>query len=134
MSEKKQQENELSETILSSERRISGDILRSAISDQDPSSLSGIPEVVEDYWDIVRRMAKELKSDGCSMVADIWVDCCYEHDIHWRTGKTIDGEDISIGEANKRFRECMQAKSKLGKASPVALWRWAGVTIRGWFK
>jgi len=93
-----------------------------------------VKEKVEDYWDTVRRLAKEVKSDGCSKVLDLWVDCCYEHDIHWRTGKTYDGKPISVREANKRFRKCMQEKSKFGVYSPVSWWRWAAVSITGLFR
>ena len=93
----------------------------------------------EKYWEWVRWLADRLHSDGCTGVADIYKDCCLEHDISYRTG--LDPRvthykgravPISRAEADKRFRQCMQSRSVLGKLSPVSWVRWAGVRIGGW--
>lgn len=87
------------------------------------------PRPAPGYWDRVREKADELGSDGCTGGSAVFRDCCMLHDIHWRTGRTIDGEPISPREANKRFRSCMQSRSRFGWWSPVAWWRWAVVSL-----
>lgn len=91
-----------------------------------------MPESHE-YWDRVRLKAKRLGSDGCSFVKDWYLDACLEHDIHWRTGMTLDGKLITTAQANERFRRVIQSRSKLGRLSPLSWWRWAGVSIGALF-
>lgn len=81
------------------------------------------------YWERVRHIAAELKSDGCTCVSEIFHDACLEHDIHWRTGRTVYGDPISCRDANARFRQQCQARSPLGKLSPLSLIRWLGVSV-----
>ena len=83
----------------------------------------------EEYWTRVRARAKALGSDGCSGVPDWHVDCCYEHDVHWRTGMTMAGEHIGADDATKRFEQCIQQRSQFRQFSPMAWWRWAGVRL-----
>ena len=83
------------------------------------------------YWDAVKERADELKADGCSKVTEAYRSCCLEHDIHYRTHKTIYGDDISRTGADARFRQCMQDRSRFGKSSPMSWWRWAGVRLFG---
>ena len=85
------------------------------------------------YWDLVYAKAAELNSDGCSYVTEAFHQCCLEHDAAYRTGKTIYGKPITRAQADQRFRECMQMRSRFGKLSPMAWWRWAGVRIFGRF-
>jgi hypothetical protein len=85
------------------------------------------------YWDHVYAKSASLKSDGCSYVSEAFHQCCLEHDIHYRTGTRVDGKPITRAQADKRFRECMQMRSRFGKLSPMAWWRWAGVRIFGRF-
>lgn len=81
------------------------------------------------YWERVRNKAAELGTDGCTGGSAMFRDCCLEHDLHWRTGRTLEGHPITPREANKRFRSCMQSRSKLGWWSPVAWWRFAVVSV-----
>lgn len=61
------------------------------------------------YWDRVKAMAWALKGDGCSKVPDFNSrPCCDEHDIHYRTGATIEGVRLTRREADRRFYECMK--------------------------
>lgn len=85
----------------------------------------------DEYWELVRKEAKELLADGCSGVPDFHLDCCLEHDIAYRTKKTVLGEPISRRQADAQFRRCIQRRSKFGKISPMSWWRWAGVRIFG---
>lgn len=80
------------------------------------------------YWDLVRLKAVALGSDGCTGVPDFYLDACYEHDIHWRTGFTLLGDPITYAEANTRFRRVIQSRSPFGRFSPMAWWRYWGVT------
>lgn len=93
-----------------------------------------IPSRISKYWDAIRRRAAELASDGCTLVADFYLDACLEHDVHWRTGRTLDGALISTRQANLRFRYVIQNRSPFGRLSPMSWWRWAGVSIAGIFK
>lgn len=86
-----------------------------------------------DYWVRVLQKAKDMKSDGCTKAKDVYVHCCYEHDIHCRFGTTVDGEPITRAEADKQLRECFQQTSVLGKLSPLSWVYWAGVRV-GAFK
>lgn len=85
------------------------------------------------YWDLVYAKAAELSSDGCSYVTEAFHQCCLEHDIHYRTGRRLNVKPITRRQADQRFRECMQMRSRFGKFSPMAWWRWAGVRIFGRF-
>lgn len=58
----------------------------------------------EAYWVPLRARAKALGSDGCTGVPDWYLDCCLEHDVHWRTGQDIHGQAISGHEATFVFR------------------------------
>ena len=94
------------------------------------------------YWTWVRAEASLIKSDGCSKVADIHKDCCYEHDLAYHYGRDPRASyaikswslaaKISRSEADARFRKCNQELSSLGKASPLAGWRWLGLRVGGW--
>jgi hypothetical protein len=93
-----------------------------------------IPDWTPEYRKLVRAIAREMDSDGCSLPAlSFRVDACYEHDIHWRTGHTVYGHPIPKATADTVFRWRLQAMSPLGVISPVAWWRYLGVTIaRKW--
>lgn len=82
------------------------------------------------YWDQVRDEAGRLGTDGCTGVSGLFVECCMEHDIHYRTGKTLGGTPITKREADARLRACMMSRSKLGYFSPIAWWRWAGLRLK----
>ena len=99
----------------------------------DPLWTDNVPPAESPYWVAVRKVATQLKSDGCTGVADIYLDACLEHDIHWRTGHTLFGVPITTAQANRRFRKVIQARSPLGAWSPLSWWRWAGVTVGGVF-
>ena len=83
------------------------------------------------YWERVRDKAAELGTDGCSGGTGAFRECCLEHDIHYRTGLTLDGAPITKDEADKRFLSCMQSRSVFGFYSPMAWWRYAAVTLFG---
>jgi hypothetical protein len=85
----------------------------------------------EMYWNRVRGVAKDLESDGCSWASEMFQDCCFQHDIHYRLGTDLFGKPISRREADLRFRLCIQHRSKWGKLSPISWLRWAGVRIFG---
>ncbi len=86
---------------------------------------------MEDYWSRVRKKAAELQSDGCSGVLDVYLECCEEHDVHYRTHQTIDGKPITRAEADQQLRNCIQEKSRFGVFSPVSWWRWLGLRLVG---
>ena len=99
------------------------------------------------YWKVVRLRALGLKSNGCSGPAQ-WTqwykDACYEHDIHYKTGKALNGRDISRLHADDllatRIRQMAWAAlhwhprtwKHLGGFA-VAGWRWVAVRLGGWW-
>jgi hypothetical protein len=87
------------------------------------------PQRGPSYWERVADKAAELGSDGCTGGSAAFRPCCLEHDIHWRTGRTLEGHRISPREANLRFRACMQSRSRFGWWSPVAWWRYLVVSL-----
>ncbi len=84
------------------------------------------------YWRRVRYVARTLlRSDGCTRAPDIWVDCCYEHDIAYHTGRTVEGAPLSKADADQRFWRCLTERSRLGRLSPAAWAYYYGVVLFG---
>ncbi len=83
------------------------------------------------YREWVEDTAASLGSDGCTGVLGNYRWCCMEHDIFCRTATQRDGTPITREQANKRFRSCIQRHSPFGFWSPMAWWRWLGVTLFG---
>jgi hypothetical protein len=85
------------------------------------------------YWQRVKDYARQLGGDGCSgPTLQVHRSCCDEHDIHYRTGRTLDGQPITRAEADAEFRRCMQARSVGGRWHPLPWWRWVAVRLAGW--
>jgi hypothetical protein len=87
------------------------------------------------YWSDVRERAIELESDGCTGVPQWLIWTCWEHDIHYRTHKMLDGTMIDKRTADYIFRVRIQQGSGFGVLSPVSWWRWIGVRMlakRAW--
>ncbi len=85
------------------------------------------PEESLDYWRQIRERAAEDGFDGCTGVTNAHRDCCLEHDLHYRTHATLDGDPITKAQADRRFLDCMKRRSKLGTLSPLAWWRYLAV-------
>jgi len=83
------------------------------------------------YWEAVRFVARRLGTDHCTGVPDFYRDACDEHDIHYRTHRTLFGDALTRQDADKRFRQVIQFRSKLGKTSPMAWWRWSILRLAG---
>ena len=79
----------------------------------------------------MRDRAKELGSDGCTGVKDFYKDCCLLHDIFYRTGVDLEGKAISRKEADRLLRDCIRAKSPVGKWSLLAMTRFIGTRLFG---
>ena len=96
------------------------------------------------YWEWVRSEAALIGTDGCSAVMGFHVECCFEHDLSYRYAKDPRAAyraeqagvvadvwayavPITRAEADARFRQCHQNRSKLGRWSPMAIYRWLGV-------
>lgn len=99
----------------------------------DNTWIDTVPPAGSPYWERVHLVANRLGSDGCTGVADIFIDACFEHDIHWRTGETVYGVTITTAQANRRFRKVIQSRSRLGAFSPVSWVRFLGVSIGAHF-
>ena len=95
------------------------------------------------YWEWVKSEAALVDTDGCSGVTGVRIECCFEHDLgffhakdprsayrHWRANNYYYWEDadaIDRDEVDARFRQCLQNRSRFGRWSPMAWWRWVGV-------
>jgi hypothetical protein len=108
------------------------------------------PRFEQSYADFVKSEALWIDADGCSgPAAGFRVICCLEHDLAyyygrdpraayrgWRDGVSFAlvwtvAPPIDREEVDRRFRTCLQNEASLGKYSPMAWWRWAGVRIGG---
>jgi hypothetical protein len=83
------------------------------------------------YWERLRRWAELYGSDGCTGVPEYYHESCVEHDYHYRYAKTMYGDDVSFEQANQRFRDAIQMRSRLRWFSPVSWVRWLGVKYFG---
>ena len=54
----------------------------------------------------------------------------FEHDISYRTHCWLDGTEVTKDEADRTFRQRIQATSFFGRWSPLAYWRYCAVQ---WF-
>lgn len=81
-------------------------------------------------------LAQEAKArgfDGCTGVLDIDVECCWEHDFAYRTGRCAKaayvGQDrrITRAQADRRLRECYFKRGHY----LIGLVRWLGVRVLG---
>jgi hypothetical protein len=88
------------------------------------------------YMAWVREEAREINSDGCSVVPDFFLDCCRIHDLAYYYAKDPRSayeigdwglaDPIDQKGADALLKCCIQSKSRLGKWSPMAWWRyWA---------
>ena len=86
------------------------------------------------YWTRVKEHAKALKGDGCTSSPDFWFHrCCNEHDIAYRTGKTVDGVEVTRAEADNQLFVCMKKRNKdplISKWILPALY-WSAVRLFG---
>ena len=72
-----------------------------------------------------------IDSDGCTGVPDFYKEECIKHDFYYRTHHNFKGMLISKEEADLLFMKGIQRKSKFGKLSPMAMWRYLGVRLFG---
>jgi len=84
-------------------------------------------------WEQIRERARELDSDGCTRVTQLYQDCCFLHDILWRTGEDLHGNRVDFATADRLKRDCIRYRSRFGRYSPLALWRHAGLRLFGRF-
>ncbi len=110
-----------------------------------PPSLRKVPPKRHPYWTKVRIKAALLRSDGCTLVAEFYQDGCYEHDIHWRTGKTLAGEPISYEAANWRLALVIWSRASTNLTRnpktwlnlfgyPMGAWRFVGTTVASTYR
>lgn len=97
------------------------------------------------YLTWLRAEASEINTDGCSGVSGVMVECCYQHDLEFYYGRCAraayrlmkqgvpdywtNAKRIGFAAANGNLRRCIQARSRFGMYSPLALVRWLGVSI-----
>lgn len=72
-----------------------------------------------------------LKSDGCTLVSEVFHSACVVHDLGYKWGIDPWGKELSRREIDRNFRKQIQSMSKLGVFSPVSWVRWAGVRVFG---
>lgn len=83
------------------------------------------------YKEELKALAESIGSDGCTGVADICIECCWEHDWTYVTGMTPRGVVVTKEYADRRFRDCIQARMRLRWYSPFSWIRYIGVKKLG---
>lgn len=99
------------------------------------------------YWDWIESEAAVIGTDGCSKVTGAFRRCCLQHDLSYFYAKSpasayriyLNGQSdywhqgiiIDRATADAAFRRCIQANSRAGFWSPMAVIRWLGVRIGG---
>lgn len=87
------------------------------------------------YWQKVKSLSRALQGDGCTCAPDFFYrECCDEHDIHYRTGKRVNGDPITRLQADNALFRCMRRRGKLpviGKLLIPAVF-WLFVRALGW--
>jgi hypothetical protein len=79
--------------------------------------------IIDQAKTLYRSAKKGVSTDGCTAVPDFdfGADCCAQHDYHYHA------QDISRKEADKKLRQCIQAKGYI-----VLPWLyWLGVRVFG---
>ena len=101
--------------------------------------------IVTPYWEWIRSEAALIGTDGCSAVMGFHVECCFEHDLGYYYARDprdayrksydpdiapneewLHADPIEREEVDARFRSCHQNRSKFGRWSPMAIYRWLG--------
>lgn len=109
--------------------------------------MSDIHAVGTLYWEWIKSEAALIGTDGCSAVLGFHVECCLEHDASYAHAKdprsayrfarlgSVDAweraDPITRAEADRRFRQCHQNRSRFGRWSVMAFYRWLGVKWGG---
>jgi hypothetical protein len=84
------------------------------------------------YEEFLETWAAEHGSDGCTHSSDLFYRvCCLEHDFSYIHGETPRGVKVTKAQADQRFRDCIQAHSRLRFLSPMSWWRWVAVSRFG---
>lgn len=83
-----------------------------------------------DAWILIRALAADLKSDGCTGVKDFFKDSCLYHDVLCRTGvDPFTGQPVTAADCDYALRKAIQDRSKLGRFDLISWGRWAGVRL-----
>ena len=83
------------------------------------------------FWEEVEWTAAVLKANGCSGVPEFYHQACLLHDCYYRLGVDFTYQSITRREADSRFNWAIRARSRFGRMSPMAWWRWVGVRLFG---
>ena len=99
------------------------------------------------YWNWIYGEAAKIKSDGCTVVSELFHAACLQHDLayYWAknpvsayrlylleyTNPWDNATAITRSQADEQFKKCIKSKSKLKNWSPLAYLRWFGVRIGG---
>jgi hypothetical protein len=85
--------------------------------------------LTDDY--VNNHLQSAIKSDGCTVVSELYHECCVVHDLGYKFGIDPWGNPLERGQIDHNFRTCMESRSKLGRFQPVAWGRWLGVRVFG---
>jgi hypothetical protein len=99
------------------------------------------------YYEFIDHEVGLIRSDGCSMVTGLRVQCCKVHDLEYHRGKSVSSAytqyrvgnhdywtaaaPITRKEADAHFKKCLHLNSPMGYLSPLAWIRYAGVRLFG---
>lgn len=84
------------------------------------------------YWFQVVYVAWELNLPSYAGVSDFYLRGCWEHDIHYRTGKDIYGNSLTRAEADRYFRWYIWCYTKTFLTRDVRSWWHLGGLAAAW--
>lgn len=78
-----------------------------------------------------KHLAPAIKSDGCTLVSELYHECCVVHDLGYEFDIDPWGRPSSKTQTDTTYRRCMQARSRLGRFQPISWVRYIGVSLFG---
>lgn len=85
-------------------------------------------DITDNYCKVLQ---DAIKSDGCTIVSELYHQCCVVHDLGYQFGVDPWGRCIDRSTIDANFRKCIEKRSKLGRFQPDAYLRFLGVRLFG---
>jgi hypothetical protein len=81
----------------------------------------------------VKLIEEAIQSDGCTIVSELYHECCVVHDLGYQFAIDPWGRQVTKGQIDTAYRQCMEQRSKLGRYNPISWMRYLGVRAFGRF-
>lgn len=84
------------------------------------------------YWVNVKRLAREIQSDGCTWASEWLKLACVEHDVHYHFHHTVWGDPITRAWSDGAFLHRMAQRNSWRYWHPWIYVRYGFVRSLGW--